>query len=117
MYKRQEVNGPAFLHTFAPCPRGWRSENEKTVEIARLAVETCIFPLWEAEYDEYKLSPQSKTIALKPEKKKPVETYLKTQRRFRHLFKPENKHILEEIQSETDRRWKKLLKACEIAVS
>lgn len=113
--KGMEVNGPAFLHIFAPCPRGWRSETEKTVEIARLAVKTCVFPLWEAEYGEYKLSPQSKAIALKPEKKKPVETYLKTQRRFKHLFKPENKHVLEKIQSEVDRRWKKLLKACEIA--
>jgi pyruvate ferredoxin oxidoreductase beta subunit len=110
-----EVNGPAFLHAFAPCPRGWRSETAKTVEIARLAVETCVFPLWEAEYGKYKLSPQSKAIALKPEKKKPVEAYLKTQRRFRHLFTPENKYVLEEIQTEVDRRWQKRLKACEIA--
>jgi pyruvate ferredoxin oxidoreductase beta subunit len=112
--KGMEINGPAFLHTFAPCPRGWRSENEKTVEIARLAVKTCIFPLWEAEYGEYKLSPQSKAIALNPKKKQPVETYLKTQRRFKHLFKEENKKILEHIQNEVDRRWNKLIKACNI---
>jgi pyruvate ferredoxin oxidoreductase beta subunit len=113
--KGMDVNGPAFLHAFAPCPRGWRSKTGKSVEIARLAVETCVFPLWEAEYGEYKLSPSSKAIALKPERKKPVEEYLKTQGRFRHLFKPENKHVLEDIQKEVDRRWQKLLKACEIA--
>ena len=113
--KGMEVNGPAFLHVFAPCPRGWRSETAKSVEISRLAVETCVFPLWEAEYDEYKLSPQSKVIALKPEKKKPAEEYLKTQGRFKHLFKPENKQVLEAIQKEVDRRWQKLLKACEVA--
>jgi len=113
--KGMEVNGPAFLHVFAPCPRGWRSEIDKSVEISRLAVETCVFPLWEAEYGEYKLSPQSKAIALKPERKKPVEVYLKTQGRFRHLFKQKNKQILEDIQKEVDRRWQKLLKACEIA--
>jgi len=113
--KGMEVNGPAFLHVFAPCPRGWRSETAKSVEISRLAVETCVFPLWEAEYGEYKLSPQSKVIALKPEKKKPVEEYLKTQGRFKHLFKPENKHVLEAIQKEVDRRWQKLLKECEVA--
>ncbi|MGD9130871.1 MAG: thiamine pyrophosphate-dependent enzyme [Candidatus Bathyarchaeota archaeon] len=113
--KGMEVNGPAFLHSFAPCPRGWRSETAKSVEIARLAVETCVFPLWEAEYGEYKLSTPSKVIALKPERKKPVEVYLKTQGRFRHLFKPENRHVLEDIQKEVDRRWKKLLKECEIA--
>ena len=47
--------------------------------------------------------------------KKPVEEYLKTQGRFRHLFKPENKHIIEEIQKEVDRRWQKILKLCGIA--
>jgi pyruvate ferredoxin oxidoreductase beta subunit len=113
--KGMEVNGPAFLHVFAPCPRGWRSESAKSVEISRLAVETCVFPLWEAEYGEYKLSPQSKVIALKPERKKPVEVYLKTQGRFKHLFKKENKQVLEAIQKEVDRRWQKLLKACEVA--
>jgi len=111
--KGMEVNGPAFLHVFAPCPRGWRSETAKSVEISRLAVQTCVFPLWEAEYGEYKLSPASKTIARNPERKKLVELYLKTQGRFRHLFKPENKHVLEAIQKEVDRRWQKLLKACE----
>jgi len=112
--KGMEVNGPAFLHVFAPCPRGWRSETAKSVEISRLAVQTCVFPLWEAEYGEYKLSPASKTIARNPKMKMPVELYLKTQGRFRHLFKPENKHVLEAIQKEVDRRWQKLLKACEI---
>ncbi len=110
--KGMEVDGPAFLHVLAPCPRGWRCETSKTIEISRLAVETCFFPLWEAEYGEYKLSPPSKVIALKPEKKKPVEEYLKTQGRFRHLFTPENKYLIEKIQKEVDRRWQKLLKLC-----
>jgi len=113
--KGMEVNGPAFLHVFAPCPRGWRSETAKSVEISGLAVQTCVFPLWEAEYGEYKLSSASKAIARNPERKMPVELYLKTQGRFRHLFKPENKHVLEAIQKEVDRRWQKLLKACELA--
>jgi pyruvate ferredoxin oxidoreductase beta subunit len=113
--KGMEVNGPAFLHVFAPCPRGWRSETAKSVEISGLAVQTCVFPLWEAEYGEYKLSAASKAIARNPERKMPVEIYLKTQGRFRHLFKPENRHVLEAIQKEVDRRWQKLLKACETA--
>jgi len=113
--KGMEVEGPAFLHVLAPCPRGWRYDTSKTVEIARLAVETCVFPLWEAENGEYKLTSKSKRIADKPELKKPVEEYLKTQGRFRHLFKPENKHIIEEIQKEVDRRWQKLLKLCGIS--
>jgi pyruvate ferredoxin oxidoreductase beta subunit len=110
-----EVNGPAFLHVLAPCPRGWRSDISKSIELSRLAVETCIFPLWEAINGEYALSSPSKPIALKPERKKPVREYLKTQGRFQHLFKPEFEQIIEEIQQITDQRWKQLLKKCGIA--
>ncbi len=110
--KGLEVEGPAFLHALAPCPRGWRYDTSKTVEMARLAVETCVFPLWEAVDSEYSLSAPSKVIALKPERKKPVKEYLKSQGRFRHLFTPENEHITDEIQEIVDKRWKLLLKKC-----
>lgn len=110
-----EVNGPAFLHAFAPCPRGWRYDTSKSIEISRLAVETCLFPLWEAINGEYQLSAASKVIALKPEKKKPMREYLKMQRRFRHLFTPQFEKVLEEIQRTTDERWQRLLKKCGMA--
>lgn len=107
-----EVEGPAFLHVIAPCPRGWRSDPSKSIEISRIAVETCIFPLWEAIDGEYNLSAPSKLMALRPERKKTVEEYLKMQGRFRHLFKPEFEHIIGKIQETVDRRWRKLLKRC-----
>jgi pyruvate ferredoxin oxidoreductase beta subunit len=107
-----EVNGPAFLHVFAPCPRGWRSDPSKSIELSKLAVETCIFPLWEAVDGEYQLSTPSKVLALAPQKKKPVIEYLQVQGRFRHLFDAKNKKILDEIQRLTDERWNKLLKKC-----
>ncbi len=113
--KGLEVEGPAFLHVIAPCPRGWRHDPSKSIEISRLAVETCVFPLWEAKDGEYNLSAPSKAIALKPERKKKVEEYLKTQGRFRHLFTPEFKHLVGKIQEIVDRRWQKLLKKCEMA--
>ncbi len=109
-----EVDGPAFLHTFAPCPRGWRSDPSKSIEISRIAVETCIFPLWEAINGEYQLSAPSKVIALRPERKKPVREYLKMQGRFRHLFTPKFEKIIDEIQQLTDKRWQRLLKKCGI---
>ena len=115
--KGLDVKGPAFLHLFAPCPRGWRSETSKTVEIARLAVETCIFPLWEVVNGEYILSPQSKAIALRPEKKKPVTEYLKTQRRFAHLFTPRFEYVIKEIQEDVDKHWNLLLKKCNVTAS
>ena len=107
-----EVDGPAFLHVFAPCPRGWRSDPAKSIELSRLAVETCIFPLWEAVNGEYQLSTPSKVIALAPQKKKPVKEYLQTQGRFRHLFTPKFENMVDQIQQQTDARWQKLLKKC-----
>ncbi|HYB68372.1 MAG TPA: thiamine pyrophosphate-dependent enzyme [Candidatus Acidoferrales bacterium] len=109
-----EVNGPAFLHVFAPCPRGWRSESSKSIELSRLAVETCIFPLWEAVNGDYQLSVPSKLLALAPQKKKPVKDYLQVQGRFRHLFTPKNEKMLDEIQHVTDEKWNRLLKKCGI---
>ncbi|MEM0215991.1 MAG: pyruvate synthase subunit PorB [Candidatus Bathyarchaeia archaeon] len=107
-----EADGPAFLHVFTPCPRGWRSDPSKSIELSRLAVETCVFPLWEAVNGEYQLSPPSKAIALAPQKKKPVREYLQLQGRFRHLFTPKFEKIIDEIQRITDLRWQKLLKKC-----
>ncbi|MEM2093300.1 MAG: thiamine pyrophosphate-dependent enzyme [Candidatus Bathyarchaeia archaeon] len=110
-----EVEGPAFLHVFAPCPRGWRTDPAKSMEIAKLAVETCVFPLWECINGEYQLSAPSKAIALTPERKKPVKEYLQLQGRFRHLFTPKFEKLVDEIQKITDQRWQKLLRKCGIA--
>jgi len=110
-----EVNGPAFLHVFAPCPRGWRYDTSKSIEISRLAVETCVFPLWEVINGEYHLSAPSKVVALKSERKKPVREYLKMQGRFRHLFTPKHEKVIDEIQRITDDRWQHLLKKCGMA--
>jgi pyruvate ferredoxin oxidoreductase beta subunit len=110
--KGLEVEGPAFLHVLAPCPRGWRSDPAKSIEYSKLAVETCMFPLWETVNGQCQLSVPSKLIALAPQKKKPVTDYLQGQGRFRHLFTPQNKKLLEEVQSTTDERWQRLLKKC-----
>lgn len=103
--KALKIKGPKFINILAPCTLGWGYPSEKGVEIAKLAVETCIWPIYEVENGKYKLN-------YKPRQKKPVEEWLKLQRRFAHLFKPENRHIIDEIQAEVDRRWEKLLKLC-----
>ncbi len=110
--KGLEVNGPAFLHVLAPCPRGWRYDTSKTVEVARLALETCVFPLWQAVDGEYALSAPSKVFALRPDRIKPVGEYLKTQGRFRHLFAPKFEYVIKEVQHAVDKRWERLLKRC-----
>jgi pyruvate ferredoxin oxidoreductase beta subunit len=109
-----DAEGPAFLHAIVPCARGWRYPPEKTIEISRLAVQTCFFPLWECKLKEgrtvYELTAASAAIAKRPRSKKPVEEYLKNQGRFRHLFQPKKRgDILNNIQSWVDHRWQLLL--------
>ncbi len=112
--KGLEVEGPAFLHIFAPCPRGWRSDPAKSVEYSKLAVESCVFPLWECVYGKWELSVPSRLIALAPQKKRFVTDYLKGQGRFRHMFTPQGKKLIDEVQQITDKRWQRILQKCEI---
>jgi pyruvate ferredoxin oxidoreductase beta subunit len=112
-----EVEGPAFLHIFAPCPRGWRSDPAKSINYSKLAVDSCVFPLYEVVNGKYALSSPSKVLSLNPAKKKPVVEYLQGQGRFRHLFKPQGKAMLDEIQRWTDERWERLLRKVQVESS
>jgi pyruvate ferredoxin oxidoreductase beta subunit len=77
--KAMGFKGARYIHVFVPCPLGWGSEPGDTIRIARLASECGLFPLFEAEYGE--------VTASKPIRHQvPVEEYLKTQKRFAHLF-------------------------------
>lgn len=100
------VKGPSFINVISPCTAGWKYPSEMTIKIAKLAVETCIWPLYEIENGVWKLN-------FNPGKnKKPVEDYLKLQGRFKHLFTNENKHIIKIIQDMVDENWAKLKKRC-----
>ena len=100
------ADGPAFLNVLSMCHRGWRYTQENTVDIARLAVETGYWPLIEVENGTWRFT-------YKPKERKPIEEFLKTQGRFKHLFKEENKHIIAEIQKEIDHNWARLEHLCE----
>ncbi|KGG80930.1 pyruvate ferredoxin oxidoreductase [Caloranaerobacter azorensis H53214] len=99
------TEGPAFLNVFTPCPRGWRYDTPKLMEIIKLAIDTCYWPLYEVENGKWRLT-------YKPKKKLPIEDFLRPQGRFKHLFKPENQHLIEDLQKEIDRRWEMLLERC-----
>jgi len=99
------ANSPAFMNILSTCNRGWRHPVDQGIEISKLAVDTCYWPLFEVEDGDWKLS-------YKPKEKKPIEAWLETQGRFRHLFRPETRHVIEELQVEVDRRWEQLLKRC-----
>ncbi len=97
--------GPAFLNVFAPCPRGWRIPSSKTVEIAKLAVQTGFWPVYEVEDGVWRQT-------VKVANRKPIEEFLKPQGRFKHLFAPGNEELLAEIQSDVDRAWDALMARC-----
>ncbi|MGI6603692.1 MAG: pyruvate ferredoxin oxidoreductase [Firmicutes bacterium] len=99
------VDGPAFINAMAPCPRGWRYDTREGIEMTRLAVETCYWPLYEVEDGQWKLT-------YKPREKKPLTEWIKKQGRFRHLFTDENKELLEQFQQRVDEEWEKLLRRC-----
>jgi len=103
--KAVDCGGPAFMNVLSSCNRGWRHGTDETIEITQLGVDTCYWPLFEVENGEWRLS-------YKPKEKPPVEEWLKRQGRFRHLFRPENRHVIDELQEEVDRRWDRLLKLC-----
>ena len=94
--KAFRTEGPAFLNVLAPCPRGWRIPNDQTVEIARLAVKSRFWPLFEVDHGVWSMKEVRDKDVL------PVTDYMKPQGRFKHLFKPGNEALLEEIQRDTD---------------
>lgn len=103
--KAVDCGGPAFMNILSSCNRGWRHETDETIEITQLAVDTCYWPLFEVEDGEWRLT-------YKPKEKPPVEEWLKRQGRFRHLFRPENRHVIDQLQAEVDLGWERLLKLC-----
>jgi pyruvate ferredoxin oxidoreductase beta subunit len=101
--KALDADGPSFLNILSVCPRGWRSQVDQAMPITKLAVDTCLWPLYEVVDGEWHLN-------YSPKEKLPVQEFLKVQGRFRHLFKPENEHIIEQIQADVDWNWERLLK-------
>jgi len=97
--KARNIKGSRFIHILSPCPPGWKSEPQETVRLARLAVETRIFPLYEVEYGErYSITYEPKGL--------PVREYLQRQGRFAHLSEKD----IQNIQIATDKSWNRLQK-------
>jgi pyruvate ferredoxin oxidoreductase beta subunit len=97
--KARSIKGPRLLTALSPCPTGWGYDPKETVEIAKLAVKTGIWPL--KEYADGKV-----VHTHIPRPRLPVEEYLRKQGRFAHLFRPErNEALLKEIQAMIDTYW------------
>ncbi|MFN7182036.1 MAG: hypothetical protein ACK4NF_05100, partial [Planctomycetota bacterium] len=95
----KNIKGFRFIHYLCVCPTGWKSDSRYAVKLARLAVETKVFPLFEVfSGEKYKITYTPKGL--------PVNEYLKLQGRFAHL----NEDQIKLIQQEVDKNWEKLLK-------
>jgi len=105
--KAFEVKGPAFLNILCLCPTEWKYDEVQGIKLAKLATDTCVWPLYEVENGKYKIN-------YKPKEKIAVTEWLKPQGRFRHLFKEENAHVVEAIQRHVDEEWEHLNRLAEL---
>ena len=95
---REKKGGARFIHIFASCATGWGAPSDMSVKIARLAVQTNIFPLYEIE--------NGTRYTLNYRGDRPVDDYLQTQGRFKHL----GKENVSRIQNMVDEDWNNLLR-------
>ena len=93
-----EIDGFRFLHALGPCPPGWRYPISQSTEIARLAVESRSFPLWECDHGTFR-------VTYEPKHTVPVREFLEPQGRFSHLTEEQ----IATIQAHVDERWHRLV--------
>ncbi|HZW23969.1 MAG TPA: thiamine pyrophosphate-dependent enzyme [Gallionella sp.] len=94
--RAMEFRGARYIHILVPCPLGWGTASHDSIRIARLAHETGVFPVFEAEYGV-------QVSALPIRKQLPVEEYLKPQKRFAHLFGSKPKvEVIARLQARAD---------------
>jgi pyruvate ferredoxin oxidoreductase beta subunit len=95
--RAMQLHGARYLHVLVPCPLGWGSESDETIRLARLAQESGLFPVFEAQAGEV-------VAVSKIRRRVPVEEYLRPQRRFAHLFgDPPRTDVVEHLQAIADR--------------
>jgi len=102
--KALEIDGPTFLLVMQPCTQVWKFSTSQYVNVAKLAMETNFWPLYEIEDGKY-------TINYVNENPKPIEQFLETQGRFKHLLKPKrNEQVISNIQKAVDGNVERLVK-------
>ncbi|MEI7891252.1 MAG: thiamine pyrophosphate-dependent enzyme [bacterium] len=106
--KALETKGPSFLLVLQPCTQLWKFPVSDYVAVGKLATETNFWPLYEIEDGKYTIN----NVVKNP---KPIEEFLKTQGRFKHLFGEKNKERIVEIQKTVDANAEKLARKAQIS--
>ena len=101
--KAKSIHGCKYIHILAPCPPGWGFASENAIEIARLAVKSGSWILYEVENGLMKLSKKSQSL-LEPSKRVPLVDYLSKQKRFSQISEKE----LIELQEKLDHNWDRI---------
>jgi len=101
--KAMATEGFSYIHLLNPCPTGWGFLPEKTITLARMAVKTNYFPLWEAENGRVR-------ITVKIRAPQPVEEYVRLIGKYDQL----DKEHLQELQRQVDHRYKRLQTAASV---
>jgi pyruvate ferredoxin oxidoreductase beta subunit len=100
--KALETEGPCFINTVSACTTEWKFDPKDTINVTDLATDSLMFPIYEI------INGHELNILYRPKNVIPVEDYLGAQGRYKHLFKPENKHVIELIQKEINEKWELL---------
>lgn len=93
------ANGPVYINAMSACTTEWKFAPEDTISISDLATDSLVFPLYEI------IDGKELNITYRPKNIIPVRDYLGAQGRFKHLFKKENEHIIEQWQRDVDAKW------------
>jgi len=97
--RARRASGPKLFISLASCPPGWGIETAESVDVAKLAVDTGVWPLKEWHDDHL-------VHTVVPHRRRPLEEYLRPQARYRHLFEPVRQEaILAQLQRDVDRYW------------
>ncbi len=110
LQKALNTEGPCYINAMSACTTEWKFAPNETIDVSDLAVESLVFPLYEI------INGTKLNITYRPKNKVPVRDYLGCQGRFKHLFKKENEHIIEEWQKMVDEKWEYLQRREEASV-
>ncbi|MGM0623528.1 MAG: thiamine pyrophosphate-dependent enzyme [Campylobacterota bacterium] len=104
------TEGPCFINAMSACTTEWKFDPKDTINVSDVAVDSLVFPLYEI------INGEQLNITYRPKNVLPVRDYLGIQGRFKHLFKPENEHVIKQWQKDVDKRWEYLQRREEAGV-